>query len=145
MAKHVLHHLKGTINQSLIFKKLLKPLKLEGCCESDWGNLDDRKSLSGFCFRLAENNPMIAWKSKIQNSITLSTCKVEFIAILFANQEALHLRTLLRTMMELELLGSPTSIHCDNQSSIVLVKKPSHSSKIKTYWYKISVFTWWNK
>ena len=49
--KHVLCYLKGTINQSLIFKKLQKPLKLEGFCDSDWGNLDDRKSVSRFCFR----------------------------------------------------------------------------------------------
>ena len=50
-AKHVLFDLKGTINQSLIFKKLQKPLKLEGFCDSDWGILDDRKSVSRFCFR----------------------------------------------------------------------------------------------
>ena len=58
--KQVLHHLKGTINQSLIFKKLLKPLKLEGFCDSDWRDLDVRKNVSRFCFRLAENNPMIS-------------------------------------------------------------------------------------
>ena len=63
--KQVLHHLKGTINQSLIFKKSQKPLKMEGFCDSDWGNLDDRKRVSRFCFRLAENNPMISWKSKM--------------------------------------------------------------------------------
>ena len=57
-AKHVLCYLKGTINPSLIFKKSQKLLKL-GFCESDWANLSDRKSVGGFCFRLAENNPMI--------------------------------------------------------------------------------------
>ena len=44
-AKHVLCYLKGTINQSLIFKKLLKPLKLERFCDTDWANLSDRKSI----------------------------------------------------------------------------------------------------
>ena len=34
---------KSIINQSLIFKKLQKPLKLEGFCDSNWCNLDDRK------------------------------------------------------------------------------------------------------
>ena len=91
--KHVLCYLKGTINHSLIFKKQ-KPLKLEGFCDADWANLSDRKSVSKFCFRLAENNPMISWKSKKQNSVTLLTCKVEFIAISLANQEALYLRAL---------------------------------------------------
>ena len=100
-AKHISHYLKGTINQSLIFKKSQKSLKLEGFCDLDWGNLSDRKSVSGFCFRLAENNPMIFWKSKKQNLVTLSTCRMEFIGISFASQEALYLRALLRTMMEL--------------------------------------------
>ena len=70
-AKYILCYLKGTINQSLIFKKSQKSLKLEGFCDADWANLSDRKSMSGFSFRLAENKPMISWKSKKQNSVTL--------------------------------------------------------------------------
>ena len=122
-AKHVLRYLKDTINQSLIFKKSQKPLKLEGFCDADWVNLSDRKSVRGFCLRLTKNNPMISWKSKKQNSITLSTCEVEFIAISLASQKALYLRALLTTMMELVSLKNPTTIHCDNQSSIVSAKK----------------------
>ena len=34
-----------------------------------------------------------------------------------------YLRALLITMTELEFLKNPTTIHCDNQSSIVLEKK----------------------
>ena len=74
-AKHVLHYLKSTLNQSLIFKKSQKPLKLERFSDADWTNLSDRKSVNGFCFRLAENDPMISWKSKKQNSVALSTLK----------------------------------------------------------------------
>ena len=123
-AKQVLRYLKGTISQSLIFKKSQKSLKLERVCDPDWANLSDRKSVSGFCLRLAENNPMISWKSKKQNSVALSTSEAEFIAISLASQEALYLRGLLRTMMELESLRNPKSIHYDNQSSIVLAKDP---------------------
>ena len=122
-AKHVLHYSKGTINQSLIFNKSLKPLKLEGFCDSVWGNLDDRKRVSRFCFRLAENNPMASWKSKKQNSVTLSTSEVELIIISLTSQEALHLRALLRTMTKLESLKNPT-VRCDHQSSIVFAKNP---------------------
>ena len=130
-AKHILHYLKGTINQSLIFKKLQKPLKLEVFCDPDSANLNDSKSLSRFCFKLAENNPMISWKSKKQNSVILSTCKVEFIAISLASQEALYLRALLRTMTEIESLKNPRTIHCDNQSSIVLPKNPVVHQRLK--------------
>ena len=87
--------------------------------------------MSGFCFRLAENNPMISWKSKKQNSVVLSTCKEEFITISLASQEVLYLRALLRTMMELESLKHPTTIHNDNQSSIVLAKNPVIHQRLK--------------
>ena len=100
---------KSKINQSLIFKKSQKPLKLEGFCCADWPNLSDRKSMSGFCIRLAENNPMISWKFKKQNSVTLSIYEAEFITISLASQEALYLRALLRTMMELESLKKPNN------------------------------------
>ena len=47
-------YLKSTINQSinqsLIFKKLQKPLKL-GFGDTDWVNLSDRKIVGRFCFR----------------------------------------------------------------------------------------------
>ena len=42
-------------------------MKLEGFCEAEWANLSDRKSMSGFCFRLAENNPMILYSLFRQN------------------------------------------------------------------------------
>ena len=118
-AKQVLHYLKGTINQTLTFKKLQKLLKLEGFCDADWANLSDRKSMSRYCFRLAKDSPMISWKSKKQNSVAWSTCKVEFIANSLTSQEALYLRALLSTMTELESFKHPTTIYCDNQSSIV--------------------------
>ena len=87
--------------------------------------------MSGFCFRLVENNPMISWKSKKQNSVTLSTWKSEFIAISLAIQKTLHLRALLRTMMELESLKHSTTIHYDNQSRIVLAKNPVIHQRLK--------------
>ena len=63
-AKHVLCYLKGTINQSLIFKKSQKPLELERFCGVDWADL---MGVSRCYFRLVENKPMISWKSKKQN------------------------------------------------------------------------------
>ena len=95
-------------------------MKLEGFCDSDWDNLSDRKGMSGFCFRLAKNKPMISWKSK-KNFFTY---EAEFITISLASQEALYLRALLRTLMELESLKNPTTIYCANQSNIVLAKNP---------------------
>ena len=54
--------------------------------------------MSGFCFRLADNNPMISWKSKKPSQ------HAKWNLLLLASQETLHLRALLRTMTEFESL-----------------------------------------
>ena len=113
-----------------LFKKLQKPLKL-GFCDTDWANLSDRKSITGYYFRLAEDNPMISWKSKKQNSVALSTYEAEFITTSLASQEPLYLRALLRTVIELVSLKHPTTIHCDNQSSIDLAKNSVIHQRLK--------------
>ena len=121
-AKQVLRYLKGTKEQKLVFKKSKNPLKLEGFSDSDWGNDEDRKSISGYCFRLSENGPIISWKSKKQQIVSLSTCEAEFIAITHTTQEALYLTNILKTILEPELTKSPVVINCDNQASIVLAQ-----------------------
>ena len=72
-------------------------------------------SISEFCFRLAENNPMISWNFKK----TEFSC---FVNMWNGSEEALYLGALLRTIMELESLKNPITIHYDNQSHIVLAK-----------------------
>ena len=52
---------------------------LTGYSDADWvGNANDRKSTSKGCFYMGIN--LISWISKKQNSISLSTAKVEYIA-----------------------------------------------------------------
>jgi hypothetical protein len=46
--------------------------------DSDWaGNVDDRKSTSGGCFYVGTN--LVAWMSRKQSSIFLSTVEAEYI------------------------------------------------------------------
>ena len=53
---------------------------LAGCSDADWaGNVDDRKSTTGWCFFLG--NTLVSWYSKKQNSISLSTTDAEYITI----------------------------------------------------------------
>ena len=49
-----------------------------GYTDSDWvGSVTDRKSTSGCCFSLGST--VIAWRSKKQTSVVLSTTEVEYI------------------------------------------------------------------
>ena len=64
-AKHVLRYLKGTIEQSLRFRKSESTLKLIGFCDSDWGgHVCDRRSISGYGFQLLDEGPLVFWRSR---------------------------------------------------------------------------------
>ena len=88
---------------------------LIGYSDSDWaGDLDDRKSVSGYMFKLC--GAPISWRSKNQTSVALSTAEAEYVALFIATQEAVWLKQLL---FELRIEQSkPTVIYEDNQSAI---------------------------
>ena len=87
LAKDVLRYVKGTIDYNLKFTKSTC-LTLIGYSDSDWGNSGDRKSISGYCFLLNVNGPLISWKSKKQSVVAISSCEAEYIAMTHAIQEA---------------------------------------------------------
>lgn len=75
-ALHVLKYLKGTIHQGLLFNNE-QDYKVEAFCDADWAACPlTRRSVSGY-FILFGGNP-IAWKSKKQQTISLSSAKVEY-------------------------------------------------------------------
>ena len=120
-AKHVLRYLKGTKSQSLNFRKSTG-VKLQGFSDSDWGNLEDRKSVSGYCFIMNTNSDMVCWKSRKQTCVALSTCEAEYVALVSCVQEAKFLRCLYE-----EFSGDKVNtvdIFVDNQSAIALAKNP---------------------
>ena len=54
---------------------------------ADWaGDLDDRKSTSGYIFQL--RGAAISWRSKKHACVALSTVEAEYIALASAAQEA---------------------------------------------------------
>ncbi|GKV45376.1 hypothetical protein SLEP1_g52467 [Rubroshorea leprosula] len=94
---------------------------LAGFTDSDYaGDLDDKKSTSGFVFMLGSG--AISWSSKKQPIVTLSTTEAEYVAATSCACQAIWLR---RIMEELELnQHEATSIYCDNSSAIKLSKNP---------------------
>ena len=76
-AKHVLRYLKGTIDYGLRYVADCE-FGLVGYTDSYWaGSVTDRKSTSGCCFSLGST--VIAWRSRKQTSVVLSTTEVEYI------------------------------------------------------------------
>ena len=126
-AKHVLRYLKGTIDYGLRYARDCK-FGLVGYTDSDWaGSVPDRKSTSGCCFSLG--SAVIAWRSRKQTSVALSTTEAEYIAACAACSEAIWLRKMISGLFDLQL--EATWIYCDNQSCIKLSENPVFHDKSK--------------
>ncbi|GAU16044.1 hypothetical protein TSUD_339150 [Trifolium subterraneum] len=83
------------------------------------GDLDDRKSTSGYVFMLGSST--VSWSSKKQAIVTLSTTEAEFVAAASCACQSIWLR---RILEELGQEQKCTTIYCDNSSSIKLSKNP---------------------
>jgi hypothetical protein len=87
--------------------------------DSDYaGDIEDRKSTSGYVFML--NSGVVSWSSKKQPIVTLSTTEAEFIAVTSCACQAIWLRRILQQLGHNQ--EGPTTILCDNSSAIKLCK-----------------------
>lgn len=101
---------------------------LVGYSDSDFASdLDSRRSTSGYIFKLA-NGP-VTWKSKRQDTVSLSTTEAEYIAASLACKEIIWLRKLLLHIGH--RCSYPTKLHVDNQSAIKLIKNQEFHSRTK--------------
>ena len=131
MLKHAFRYVKATIDYGLTYRKSDEGLSLCGFSDSDWGaDIEDRRSVTGFCFALSPNGTAITWKSRKQQTVALSTCEAEYMALAATVQEALYLRQLLRDITGINP-EQPISIQCDNQGSIDLASNPVKHSRAK--------------
>ena len=77
--KRIIKNVSGTCDFGLFYSKESNA-SLAGCLDADWaGNVDERKSTTGECFYVGTN--LVAWMSKKQNSVFLSTAEAEYIVI----------------------------------------------------------------
>ena len=76
--KRIIKYVGGTCDYGLFYSKESN-LSHVGFSNFDWaGNADDRKSIISGCFYVRAN--LVAWMSKKQNSVSLSTAEAEYIA-----------------------------------------------------------------
>ena len=126
--KRILRYLKGTADYSLCYQG--NDLQLRGYTDADWGgDLDERKSTSGFVFLL--NNGAISWSSKKQSCIALSTMEAEFVAFSSAVQEAVWLKRFLDHLGITNSASSPVLVNCDSEAAIAYTKDPKFHCKTK--------------
>ncbi|CAN0905202.1 Retrovirus-related Pol polyprotein from transposon TNT 1-94, partial [Linum grandiflorum] len=86
------------------------------------GDIDDRKSTSGYVFFLAGG--AISWASKKQPVVTLSTIEAEFVAASYCATQCVWLRRILKQMNWSQCVLGATKVLCDNSSTTKLSKNP---------------------
>lgn len=125
-AKRVLRYLKGSSNLGISYKKTGKPV--EGYVDADWANCPiDRRSYTGYAFLLS-GSP-VAWESRKQRTVALSSTESEYMALTEATKQATYLRNFLLQ------IGFPETanikIYCDNNSARKLAENPVYHSRTK--------------
>ncbi|MCI61138.1 retrovirus-related pol polyprotein from transposon tnt 1-94, partial [Trifolium medium] len=75
------------------------------------GDIDSRKSTSGYMIKFA--GEAVAWQSRLQNCVALSTTEAEFIAITEACKDLLWLKKFLQ---ELGFVQDKYVLFVDSQS-----------------------------
>ena len=116
-------------------------LNLTCLSDSDWaGDVDSRRSTTGYVV-FAAGAP-IAWCSKLQTTVAISSMEAEYMAAFFAVQEVVWLKGVL-SEMDLDY-GQPVPLLIDNQSAIRLAKNPMYHKRskhieIKWHWLREKV------
>ena len=78
---------------------------------------------------LNEAGPVLSWKSKKQQTVALSSCEAEYVAMSASCQEAVYLGRLLEELLQVSL--QPVTINADNTGAMSLAKNPTHHDRSK--------------
>eukprot|EP00253_Pinus_taeda_P011602 PITA_11602 len=117
-AKRILRYVNGTKQYGVLYTTT-DDFRLVGYTDSDWaGNVDGRKSMSGYVFHLGSG--VISWASKKQPIVSLSTAEAEYVAAIAATSQAVQMRRMLRDLHRNQ--EGATTIFCNNTSTIALSK-----------------------
>ncbi|XP_043694174.1 secreted RxLR effector protein 161-like [Telopea speciosissima] len=123
----IFRYIKGIMEYGLWYPKT-ENFSLTTFLDADWaGSIDDRKSTSGGAFFLGKS--LVAWHSKKQESVSLSTAEAEYIVAAASCTQGLWMQ---RQISDFGLSSDgPVTIMCDNMSAINIFKNPVQHSRTK--------------
>ncbi|GAA0171472.1 transmembrane signal receptor [Lithospermum erythrorhizon] len=128
IAKRILRYIKRTVNLGIMYKWKEDEDDMVVYTDSDYaGDKQDRKSTSGYVFLL--NTGAVAWSSKKQPIVTLSTTEAEFIAAAMCTCQTIWMKRILSELGH--EIGDCIQLKCDNSSTINLSKNPVMHGRYK--------------
>jgi hypothetical protein len=125
--KRILGYLKGTQDHGVSYG-IIDDCRLMAYSDSDFdGNTDDWRSISGAMLML--NGGPVAWASRKQKCTSLSTTEAEYVAASSTAKDITWFRQLLDDVGHRQ--AAPTTLRCDNQSAVRLVRNPEYHQLTK--------------
>jgi hypothetical protein len=125
--KRIITYLKGTSDHGITYCGAGENV-LTAFTDADFdGDVDTRRSTTGNIFII--NGGPVAWSSQRQRCVSLSTTEAEYVAASTATKEIAWLRNLLNDIGCCQ--HQPTTLLCDNQSAIRLVRNPEFHQRTK--------------
>ena len=92
-----------------------------GWSDADWGQNDsERNCTTGYIFKL--NEYTIAWMSRKQKKVALSTMEAQAYALVEATKEATFPKHILE---DLNYSQGTVNIYCDNEATISVATNPT--------------------
>jgi hypothetical protein len=131
VAVNVIKYLKGTSTYGLVFRRNSggNPLQITGYSDADFGgDRGTRKSTSGSVIRL--NGNVVAWSSKKQPTVALSTMESEYVALVNAVTDMLWIKSWILEVLPTAKVP-PMVLWCDNQSTVHILGKDNHHATTK--------------
>ncbi|XP_071712333.1 secreted RxLR effector protein 161-like [Rutidosis leptorrhynchoides] len=127
IAKRILRYIRATQDYGIFYKRGCSS-KLIGYTDSDYaGDVEDSKSTSGYVFMMCGG--AVAWSSRKQPIVTLSTTKAEFVAAVSFATQAIWMQKILKEIGHEQSDG--VIIMCDNNSTIQLSRNPVFNGRTK--------------
>ena len=126
-ALRVVRFLKGCPGQGILLKADAN-LELSVYCDADWSSCpSSRRSLSSFVVLLG-GSP-IAWRTKKQDMVSLSSAEAEYRSMAAASKE---IRWLIQLIVDLGVsVAKPVLFYCDSQAAIHIASNPVFHERTK--------------
>lgn len=129
LMRRVIKFVLQTPNRGLVMEPIITDkLMIEALSDSDYaGDKDNRRSITGYIIKLC--NCVIAWKSKQQGGVCLSSSEAEYYAMSEAATEMIFVKNILEFLEE--DVKMPMVLEADNQGAIFLANNTSSGSRTK--------------
>lgn len=126
-AKRILRYVKGTTNLGIFYERGCND-ELSAYTDSDYvSNIDDCKSTSGYVFMLSGG--AVAWASKKQPVVTLSSTEAEYVAAALCASHCVWMQQVLTQIGG--TMSKSVKVFCDNTSTIKLTRNPVFHGRSK--------------